>query len=199
MPRTHRHMPPNTYHHVMMRGNNKHQIFHCFNDYRQYLSLLHKYKSKHPCEIYHYCLMPNHIHLLVKVYNQTEFSAFIQQLSLAYTQYYQQHYEWVGYFWQSRFKNKCIADEGHFLQCGKYIEMNPVRAQIVQHPAYYEYSSYNFYAYGKESNILTINPHYTSLNREPYRRRREYEQIVVPKVSGWDLSPLSPTEDTSPY
>lgn len=134
MPRQARFLPPDNVYHIMCRGNNSHDIFIQKEDYLKYLELLEKYKEDHPFDLYHYALMPNHIHFLLKTSKETNFSEFMKRLNLAYFHYYRIKYGWKGHFWQDRFKSKLISQDDYLIQCGKYIELNPVRANIVSDP-----------------------------------------------------------------
>ncbi|MBI4067217.1 transposase, partial [Candidatus Gottesmanbacteria bacterium] len=138
MPRAPRLLLPLSYYHIMTRGNNKNTIFKKDSDYQKYLELTFKLKEIHPFEIYHYCLIPNHIHFLIKTKKESDFSVFMKRLNLTYFYYYKRNYEWVGHFWQDRFKSQPVGKDEYFTQCGKYIELNPVRAHLVQNPEEYK-------------------------------------------------------------
>lgn len=179
MPRSPRLLLPRSYYHVMTRGNNKNQVFKCDSDYDYYLALIKKYKQDLPFDLYHYCLMPNHIHLLVKTKSADSFSLFMKKLNLAYFHYYRKHYGWVGHFWQGRFKSQPVGKDEYFIQCGKYIELNPIRANLVDNPEDYPYSSYRFYASGKSDSLLTEDFIYQDLVKEPEQRQKIYKKLVV--------------------
>ena len=142
MPRTARLILPHSYYHVMTRGNNRNTVFRFDIDYLYYLDLIRKYKEDLPFDIYHYCLMPNHIHLLIKTNNESNFSLFMKKLNLSYFHYYRKNYGWIGHFWQDRYKSQPVGKDNYFIQCGKYIELNPVRANLVSDPKDYLYVKY---------------------------------------------------------
>jgi len=155
MPRQPRFLLSQSYYHIITRGNNRNTIFKEKEDYFYFLKLIAKYKKEHPFDLYHYCLMPNHVHLLIQTRNAKDFSVFMKKLNLSYYHYFKKKYGWIGHFWQNRFKSQPVGKDEYFIQCGKYIELNPIRANIVKDPKDYPYSSYNYYANSKENNLLT--------------------------------------------
>lgn len=182
MPRPPRLLLPQSFYHVMTRGNNRNQVFRCDSDYLHYLELIEKYKQDLPFDLYHYCLMPNHIHLLVKTKNADGFSLFMKKLNLSYFHYYRKLYDWVGHFWQDRFKSQPVGKDEYFLQCGKYIELNPVRAHIVDKPEDYSYSSYTYYAFGKENDLITEDIIYSGLGNSSNQRQDIYRKIIIDDI-----------------
>lgn len=179
MPRAPRFLLPLTYYHVMTRGNNLNVIFKQSDDYLKYLEILSKLKEVHPFDMYHYCLMPNHTHMLVRTRRENDFSAFMKRLNLMYFYYYKKKYGWVGHFWQGRFKSQPIGKDNYFIQCGKYIELNPVRANIVTTPAEYSYSSYKYYAEGKSDLLITKDMFYQELGKTAGARQLKYKEIII--------------------
>lgn len=139
----------NGVYHVYNRGHNKQQIFLSYKDYLRYLKRLSEYREKHPVTILAYCLMPNHIHLLVRQDSEIEIAHFIHRLHTAYTMYFNKKYERVGSVFQGRFKAKAIEPEASLLQVTRYIHINPLELLRAQGPALklesYEWSSYATY------------------------------------------------------
>jgi putative transposase len=103
----------------------------------------------------------------------------MKQLNLTYFHYYRKLYGYFGHFWQDRFKSNIIEIDSYLLQCGKYIELNPVRAGMVDHPAQYPFSSYNFYAIGKPDTLITPSPAYLGLSDSSSLRQKQYVDFVV--------------------
>jgi len=163
----------------MNRGNNHAQIFTCNQDYQFYLNKLFELKLEHPFDLYHYCLLSTHLHLLVKVTSKSDFSNFSKRLNLSYSSYYQRNYGFVGHFWQGRFKSQLITNDPYFIQCGKYIELNPIKANIVSMPEDYQWSSYRYYAKGEPNNLLTQDLFYQDLGLDAERRQQNYIKLVV--------------------
>jgi putative transposase len=166
----------------MTRGNNRHVVFEKSDDYIYFLDLIKRFKKEHPFDLFHYCLMPNHVHMLVKTNKDSDFSTFMKKLNLAYFHYYHNRYGWVGHFWQDRFKNQPVGKDEYFVQCGKYIELNPVRAGIVNMPEKYRYSSYRHYAEGKISLIITDDFFYESLGSTSTNRQKAYRELMIDDV-----------------
>lgn len=144
----------NAYYHVMARGNQKQNIFLEDKDYEMYLQLLSHYKRKHKFKLYTWCLMPNHIHLILEINNCLDLSKIMQGLSLAYARRFNKKYGKVGHLWQGRYKSMVIQKERYVLDCISYIEMNPVRADIIQSPIDYAWSSYKLRVSGKKDYLL---------------------------------------------
>lgn len=179
MPRQPRFLPPGNFYHIMARGNNKAAIFSCIEDYQYYLQKFEEYKKEHPFDLYHYCLMPNHIHLLIKSNRESNFSMFMKRLNLAYYHYYHSHYGFVGYFWQGRFKSQLIDSDPYFIQCGKYVELNPVRAGLSPMPDDYIWSSYSYYVEGKSNFLITPNIFYQELGQNKNDRMKKYRELII--------------------
>ena len=139
--------PPRTYidyacYHIITRGNRRQNIFKCNDDHVKYLAILKKAKRKYKILLYAYCLMPNHVHLLIEPEEASRISKFMHWLSLGYTMYFNMRYGKDGHLWQGRFKGKPILKGDYLIHCASYIEGNPVRANIVTDMAGYEWSSY---------------------------------------------------------
>lgn len=179
MPRSARLLLPQSFYHVMTRGNNRNTIFKQDDDYQKYFEIIQKLKVHHPFDVYHYCLMPNHTHFLIKILKQNDFSTFMKKINLIYFYYYKKMYGWVGHFWQDRFKSQPVGKDAYFIQCGKYIELNSVRASLVKNPKEYSYSSYNYYAYGKADLLITEDMFYMELGTTPEKRQQAYRKIII--------------------
>jgi len=179
MPRPPRLLLSQSCYHIMTRGNNRHKVFESDDDYLYYLDLINKYKTGHPFEIFHYCLMPNHTHFLIKTNKASDFSTFMKKLNLAYFFHYRKLYGWIGHFWQDRFKSQAVGKDEYFIQCGKYIELNPVRANIIEKPENYKWSSYNFYSQGQENKLLTEDFLYQDLAPNKVMCQEEYVKMII--------------------
>jgi putative transposase len=179
MPRQPRLLLNHSYYHIMTRGNNRHDVFKDHDDYIYFLDLVSRFKAEHPFELYHYCLMTNHVHLLVRTNMASDFSNFMKRLNLAYFHHYRNTYGWVGHFWQDRFKSQPVGKDNYFIQCGKYIELNPVRAGIVDKPDKYEYSSYGYYAEGRNNPLITEDSFYNGLGKTKTERQSSYADLVI--------------------
>lgn len=166
----------------MTRGNNRNTVFKSDEDYLYFIELVFKYKLEHPFELYHYCLMPNHTHFLIQTKKALDFSIFMKKLNLAYFHHYKREYGWVGHFWQDRYKSQAVGKDAYFIQCGKYIELNPIKAKIVEKPEDYPYSSYRYYALGIRNNLITTDFIYEELGIDNIERQKNYQKLIVDRV-----------------
>ncbi len=180
MPRNRRFIPAyDAALHIISRGNNRYCLFAKDEDRVCYLTALRELKEENKIDIFHYCLMNNHVHLVVWVRAQHTLSKCIKQLNLRYFNYYKKTYGYTGCLWQGRFKSNIIDTDTYLLQCGKYIELNPVRAQIVSSPEEYRFSSYRYYAYGISDGLITPSLAYLGLSNSEENRRKQYIAFVV--------------------
>jgi len=181
MPRTRRLIPVDLPMHIMSRSNNKQPIFNCDSDKLRYYSLLLDLKNENRVDILHYCIMGNHVHLLVMPNSQTKLARFMKQVNLSYFIYFKAKHNYNGHLWQGRFKSNIVGTDSYLLQCGKYIEFNPVRAGIIKLPQDYKFSSYNYYATGLKDKLITPSPAYLALSEFDNERRSKYVEFVINK------------------
>ncbi len=144
--------------HIINRGNAKQPLFYDDADRQLFLELLRRYKLKYQLRVYHYVLMTNHIHLLLEPTIPQTISKFMQGLTGAYAQRFNQKYRSVGHVWQSRFRSIPIETDSYYIRCAQYIELNPVRAGIVEHPSGYAWSSYAQSARLLSNQWLDVQP-----------------------------------------
>jgi putative transposase len=149
MPREARMVMDNACYHIITRGNNRVPIFKDESDYEKYLKLVKKYKERFDFKLYGWCLMNNHVHMVLE---SGRISAVMHGLNLSYAQYFRYKYKGVGHFWQDRFKSHVIQRDCYLINCITYIEYNPVRAEIVSRPEDYRWSSYNCRILGNEND-----------------------------------------------
>lgn len=172
----------NVPYHVLNRGNNKQLVFRDGGDYLYYLTLIERYKEKISFKLYHFSLMPNHIHFLMEPIKDGDISEIMQRLTTAYTSYYNDKYGTVGHVWQGRFKSPLIDKDEYFLQCGLYIELNPRRAGLVEKPEDWRWSSYSFYAFGRSEplieKIIDLDPFYLDMAEDEEKRQELYRERV---------------------
>ncbi len=179
MSRCGRHLIEGGFYHLMARGNNRQAVFHETADYERFLDILRWSKVKNPFRIHHYVLMPNHIHLLVQVQKPEDLSKAMQKLLQGYSDYFREKNSSVGHLWQGRYKSVLLPTDRSLLLCGRYIELNPVRAAIARKPEDYSWSSYRFYLGEKgQSPFLEESPAYLSLADFSQKRVEIYKYIV---------------------
>ncbi|MBU1034547.1 transposase [Patescibacteria group bacterium] len=175
MGRPKRNLDPSGMYHIIARGNNKLPIFHCVEDYRMYLFILLQAKFAYGFSMYHYVLMPNHVHLLMQP-RREKFSACMHKIQTNYAKYFCKKYNFVGHVWQDRFKSLSIETNAYLLACGNYIEMNPVRAGLGTRPEEWAWSSCKFYVFGEKNKLISCNPLYETFAKEESERRLLYSQ-----------------------
>ena len=130
--------------HVVYRGVNKQQIFEDEDDYGKFLTVLRKYQPICGYKIIAYCLMSNHVHLLIKP-DKIPLAGIFQRVIPSFVYWYNKRYERVGSLFQSRFRSSAVNNVSQFFTVIRYIHQNPVKAAICDHPAQYRYSSYKNY------------------------------------------------------
>jgi len=143
MPRKAREKSPSNIYHVILRGINRQSIFCDALDNKKYLQLLNHYKEVSGYELYGYCLMSNHIHLLLKVCEE-ELEQIFKRIGTSYVYWYNLKYDRCGPLYQDRFKSEVVENERYFTAVLRYIHQNPIMAQVCG-SLEYEWSSYNDY------------------------------------------------------
>ena len=148
MPRIPRNLIPGQYFHIMSQGINREYILQNDKDKGIYLKLMKKYSQEFYINTVAYCIMSNHVHMLIQAKQVGEISNFMRKLNGDYAIYYNKKQDRVGFVFRSRFKSKVIMSEKSLYQCIKYIHMNPVKANIVQNEGDYAFSSYRNFQNG---------------------------------------------------
>ncbi|MDD5269982.1 MAG: transposase [Candidatus Omnitrophica bacterium] len=179
MPRKPRCLVDDGFYHIMSRGHNKCKLFHARKDFEQYKSLIFEHKQTFPCEIYHYCFMPNHVHILLKMKYGNDLPSFMQHINQNFANYSKRLYGTIGNLFQGRYKGLIVETDGYLLECGRYIERNPLKSGLENNLSQYAFSSFNFYARGEEDEILTPNPLYLELSKSEEERRMLYVEYVL--------------------
>lgn len=134
--------------HVMARGLNRAAIFAENRERKRFISILRDNLSQFNVAVYAYCIMPNHIHLLVKTEIQ-ELSSFMAKVLAAYAQYYNYKNNRIGYVFQDRFKSQCIEEEEYFWNCLRYIHLNPLMDRDLNKLQSYKFCSFHEYCHRK--------------------------------------------------
>ena len=144
MPRKMRIILPNCPHHIIQRGHNRQIIFAENSDYERYLNNVLELKAKFDIKVFAYCLMTNHVHLLLQPGDDAyKVPLFMKTLSARTTRYFNMLEGRTGTLWESRYKSSPVQKEYYLLNCCRYIELNPIRAGIVNHPIEYKWSSFS--------------------------------------------------------
>jgi putative transposase len=163
--------------HVVQRGNNRQPSFFAEQDYTVYLDKLKDYAGKYKVAVHAYVLMTNHVHLLMTPESATGVSQLMQALGRYYVLYVNKTYERTGTLWEGRYKSTLVDSDNYFLLVSRYIELNPVRARMVTHPAEYHWSSYRGNALGKNIELLTHHICYQCLGLKDEERQNAYRAL----------------------
>jgi putative transposase len=177
MPRPLRPIDDRLIYHVIDRGNNRQDVFHKDPDFGAFLKALRDLKERKPFELYGYCLLNNHFHLLMRP-SETPISRIMQSLLVSHTQRYHKHQRSGGHVWQGRFKSPVIQDDEHLLEVLRYIEANPLRARIVERAEDYRWSSYHAHALGAADDLLDPLGRFEELSPFDKVRQRKWARIV---------------------
>ncbi len=177
MPRKPRFYQPCMPVHVFQRGHNKEPVFFDDEDYLVYLRFLKESVEGCGCLVHAYVLMTNHVHLLVTPETSKAISALFQGVGRHFVPYMNKAYQRRGSLWEGRHKGNIIETEAYFLMCMRYIEMNPVRAGMVEHPAKYRWSSYAANAQGIDNAVIQEHDQYLALGHSPDARQAAYREL----------------------
>jgi putative transposase len=185
--------------HVINRGNNRQDVFHKPDDFRAFLTALGELKERKPFELYGYCLLNNHFHLLLRPTGAT-ISRIMQSLLVSHTQRYHRHYQSGGHVWQGRFKSPVIQNDEHLLTVLRYIEANPLRASIVPRADDYLWSSYRVHGLGEADELVDSLVSYEDLSPLAKVRRRKWGAKVHRPIEEAQLEAIRRSSATGlPY
>ncbi len=170
-------------HHINQRGNNKERVFMNLRDYEKYLSFLSKYSEEKKAAVLAYCLMPNHIHLLVRPSEVGALPKMMQGITLCYSKYSNGENRRTGRLWECRYHSTVVDGDSYLWTVSKYIENNPVRAGIVKRPENYPYSSAKAHLIGRKDPLLK-EPLFNKSERNEYRRfiRSEEDKKIIEEI-----------------
>ena len=163
--------------HVIQRGNNRDACFYSDQDYQYYLHQLGEACRRYEVQLHAYVLMTNHTHLLMTPKDEWGISRVMQSLGRCYVQYINKTYHRTGTLWEGRHKSSLVDAGRYLLACYRYIELNPVRANMVEHPANYRWSSFRANALGEVSKLLTPHSLYLSLGTSESMRQEVYQSL----------------------
>jgi putative transposase len=190
MARLPRFFAPGEVQHVIQRGNNREPTFASDEDYAFYLDCLLTASEAHELAIHAYVLMTNHVHLLVSPAHDQGLPKTLQSVGRRYVQYFNYTYRRSGTLWEGRYRATVVDAEGYLLTCMRYIEMNPVRAEMVGHPADYPWSSYRANAQGQSNPLVSPHPVYRGLGRSNEERQSDYRQLFRAQLAKGDVDAI---------
>jgi len=166
-------------HHVIQRGNNRQPIFAADEDYGFLLGLLSEYAREFHVAIHSYVLMGNHFHLLATPEGEQSLTGLMQAVGRRYVRYFNDRQGRTGTLWEGRYRSTLVQSERYLLACMAYIDLNPVRAGMVEQPADYPWSSFRHYAGLVHDRLITPHPLYWALGNTPFAREQAYGELVA--------------------
>jgi len=165
-------------HHVILRGNNREVIFSGESDMRRMLSLLEEHSMVQGVDVHAYVLMGNHLHLLLTPRRDGALSLMMQSVGRSYVRAFNQAHGRTGTLWEGRYRSSVIQTERYLLTCMAYIDLNPVRAGMVEAPENYPWSSHAHYIGRLHQRLLTPPALYWELGNTPFAREAAYGELV---------------------
>jgi putative transposase len=182
--------------HVIQRGVDRAACFRAGADYLVYLSHLRHLSAKHGCAVHAYCLMTNHVHLLLTPSGEKSCTALMRDLGQRYVPYFNARHGRTGTLWEGRFRS-CIAESARYvLACYRYIELNPVRARMVSNPADFPWSSYAVNGGAHSDSHITPHPEFTALATEGHARHRAYRGLFEQELDAPLLAAIRDATNT---
>ncbi len=179
MPRKARILVPNCPHHIVQRGHNRKTLFVTDQDYRYYLSNLKEWKSKLNIQLYAWCLMTNHIHIVAEPsQNAQSLSLLMKRINGRQAAYVNKLEGRSGALWDGRYKASPIQQDSYLLCCNRYVELNPVRAGMVNHASEYPWSSYKERIVSDSPTMLDRDACYIALGNTSQERKLRYKAFI---------------------
>jgi len=176
--------------HLVQRGNDGMACFRAECDYVLYLGLLNELAPLFECDVHAYVLMTNHVHLLLTAENVEGPSSLMKHLGQRYVQTFNGRYKRKGTLWSGRFHSSLIDSQDYLFVCQRYIELNPVRAGMVEHPWEYRWSSYGVNSGREFSTFLSPHPLYMALAETSSERVKTYQRLFQDPLSDDQLSQI---------
>ena len=179
MPRPPRPDLPGIPQYVIQRGNDRQACFFSDDDHQTYLTLLREAAARHDCAVHAYVLMTNHVHLLVSPTAARGVARMMQTLGRGYVGYINARYRRTGTLWEGRYKSCLVDADDYLLTCYRYIELNPVRAGMVERPEAYRWSSHACNAHGAHDAIVRPHAGYLALCASEAARQVAYRALFA--------------------
>lgn len=176
--------------HIVQRGHNRDACFFGEDDYHAYRHWLGEALKTSGCRLHAYVLMTNHVHLLMTPPEPQAVSQLMISLGRRYVQYVNRTYRRTGTLWDSRYKSSLVQADTYLLLCQRYIELNPVRAAMVDDPAHYRWSSYRANGLGQPDPLLTSHPLYVELGRDEADRLATYRALFRTELDADAISDI---------
>jgi REP-associated tyrosine transposase len=175
--------------HVIQRGNNRSDIFRSPQDYDLFLACIAEACCLHQLTVNAYVLMTNHVHLMLTPHAPDAISLAMQTIGRRYVYCFNHRYERTGGLFEGRYRS-IIDSERYWLRCMRYVELNPVRAGLVQHPHHYRWSSHRAHALGITDQLLVLHPLYLALGDSPVGRQLAWRELCREALASDELAEL---------
>jgi putative transposase len=176
--------------HIVQRGNNRSACFVEDADRSFYLFHLGRALRRFRCALHAYCLMANHVHLLLTPQTADGCGLLMKHIGQLHSQHVNRTYKRTGSLWDGRFKSCLVESASYLLLCYRYVELNPVRAGLVRHPQDYCWSSYQANAQSASGGIITPHEEYLRLGASDEERRRAYADLVATGLRDAELAEI---------
>lgn len=176
--------------HIVQRGNNRAACFVDDADRTFYLLHLAQALQRFDCALHAYCLMTNHIHLLLTPPSPPACGLLMKYVGQLHSQYMNRKYRRTGGLWEGRFRSSVVQSESYLLACYRYIELNPVRGALVARPEDYRWSSYRINARGAPHGMITPHGEYRRLGSTDVQRARAYAELVGSGLQDAELAQI---------
>nr|WP_254722184.1 transposase [Gilvimarinus xylanilyticus] len=176
--------------HIIQRGNNREACFLADDDCASYLRYLEDAANGYEVAIHAFVLMTNHVHLLATPANKDGISRMMQALGRRYVQYFNHTYQRTGTLWEGRYKSTLVDSETYLFTVYRYIELNPVRANMVKHASQYIWSSYQYNGAGRTISLITPHPEYVALGDNHAERQSAYRDLFKGRMPQWELQSI---------
>jgi putative transposase len=163
--------------HIVQRGHNRDACFFAEEDFQAYRHWLGEALKESGAALHAYVLMTNHVHLLITPKQPEDVSRIVISLGRRYVQYINKTYRRTGTLWDSRYKSSLVQEDHYLLLCQRYIELNPVRADMLNDPAHYRWSSYRANGLGQGDSLITPHTVYSSLGSDEAARLIAYRAL----------------------
>ena len=177
-------------HHVILRGNNRQDIFKTPTDFERMHELLLIHSQEQQVEVHSYVFMSNHLHLLLTPRVNQALPKMMQAVGRSYVRYFNQKHGRTGTLWEGRYRATLIQAERYLLACMVYIDLNPVRAHMVEQPLDYRWSSHSQYVGPRSDRLVTPHALYWALGNTPFSREEAYAELVQAGVAREQQSAL---------
>lgn len=173
--------------HVLNRAYDRRFVFENDCDKETFLALLEEHGRKYQLNIYHWVIMSNHFHLAIEMLKVEELSRFVGKVCERYSRYWRHKYGGCGTLWQGRYRSMSVQKEGYLCRLGRYIERNPVAANMCEFPWDYPWSSAPAYVNGQDDSLVVIGDlqNYCDMGQDAAERCERYQGYLLSEREQW--------------